>query len=75
MLKAFILINTDSGAESEVSEKLLEIPVVKAIHIVYGVYDIIVEMEVEGYEELRSTVSKIRSIPRVRSTTTLIITR
>jgi len=75
VLKALILINTDSGAESEVSEKLLEIPVVKAIHIVYGVYDIIVEMEVEGYEELRSTVSKIRSIPRVRSTTTLIITR
>ena len=75
MLKALILINTDSGAESEVSEKLLEIPVVKAIHIVYGIYDIIVEMEVEGYEELRSTVSKIRSIPRVRSTTTLIVTR
>ena len=75
MLKALILINTDSGAESEVSEKLLEIPAVKVVHIVYGVYDIIVEMEVEGYEELRSTVSKIRSIPRVRSTTTLIITR
>jgi len=75
VLKALILINTDSGAESEVSEKLLEIPAVKAVHIVYGVYDIIVEMEVEGYEELRSTVSKIRSIPRVRSTTTLIVTR
>lgn len=75
MVRAFILINTDSGLENEVANKVLDVPYVKCVHTVYGVYDVIVEIETTNYEELRATISKIRSIAGIRSTTTLIVTK
>ncbi len=77
MVRAFILINTDSGLENEVATRILDLSYVyvKCVHIVYGVYDVIVEIETANYEELRTVVSKIRNIPGIRSTTTLIVTR
>ena len=75
MVKALILINTDSGMENKVSEEIVRMNFVKEVHIVYGVYDVIVELEVNSYEELRKAVSMIRSVSHVRSTTTLIIVK
>ncbi len=75
MVRAFILINTDSGLENEVANKVLDVSHVKCVHTVYGVYDVIVEIETNNYEELRAAISKIRSIAGIRSTTTLIVTK
>ncbi|MEM0090364.1 MAG: Lrp/AsnC ligand binding domain-containing protein, partial [Nitrososphaerota archaeon] len=40
---------------------------------VYGVYDIVVRIEAEDHEKLRTMISRIRHIQRIRSTTTLIV--
>jgi len=71
---AFVLINTELGSEDEVFEELTKIPGVEEAYIVYGAYDIIVLVRAESLNELRSIViNKIRRIPKVRSTTTMVI--
>ncbi|MEE8355267.1 MAG: Lrp/AsnC ligand binding domain-containing protein, partial [Candidatus Bathyarchaeia archaeon] len=42
---AFVLINTDMGADTEVSDALRKIDEVKEVYGVYGVYDIVVRIE------------------------------
>ncbi len=74
MPKAIILINTDVGAEEEVMNNLMKLPEVKEVDLVYGIYDLIVFVEAESHEELRQVVvNKIRKIPHVKNTTTMII--
>jgi len=71
---AFVLINAEIGAESEVLNELKEIPEVKEAHMVYGVYDIIARVETETMQELKDTISwKIRRLDKVRSTLTMIV--
>lgn len=74
MATAFVLINAEIGAESEVLNELKEIPEVKEAHMVYGVYDIIARVETETMQELKDTISwKIRRLDKVRSTLTMIV--
>ena len=74
MPKAVILINTDVGMEEEVMKELLKIPEVKEVHLVYGIYDVVAFIEAASHDELRNViVTKIRKIPHVKSTTTMII--
>ncbi len=71
---AIILINTEIGAESEVMDALAKIKGIKEIYEVYGMYDIVVKVEAPTHEALRELViNKIRKIPQVRGTTTMII--
>lgn len=74
MATAFVLINAEIGAESEVLKDLKTIPEVKEAHMVYGVYDIIARVETETMQELKDTISwKIRRLDKVRSTLTMIV--
>jgi len=74
MPKAIVLINTDIGAEEEVLNQLSNLEGVEEAYIVYGVYDIVAKVEAETTEKLKEIVtSKIRKIPKVRSTLTMVI--
>ncbi len=74
MATAFVLINAEIGAESDVLKELKEIPEVKEAHMVYGVYDIIARVETETMQELKDVISwKIRRLDKVRSTLTMIV--
>ncbi|HEX9913493.1 MAG TPA: Lrp/AsnC ligand binding domain-containing protein [Candidatus Bathyarchaeia archaeon] len=74
MATAFVLINAEIGAESEVLKGLKEIPEVKEAHMVYGVYDIIARIQTETMQELKDIISwKIRRLDKVRSTLTMIV--
>lgn len=71
-----MFINTDIGAEDEVLETLSKMPEVKEAMIVYGPYDLVVRVSTDTTENLRRIVSdKIRRMPKIRSTTTLIIAK
>ena len=75
MAIAFVLINAEIGAESEVLKDLRTIPEVKEAHVVYGVYDIIARVETGTMQDLKDTISwKIRRLDKVRSTLTMIVT-
>ncbi len=74
MSVALVPINTETGVEEKVLEKLKSIKNVKEAFIVYGVYDMIAKVEANDLEELRDVVStRIRRIEGVRSTVTLIV--
>ena len=42
--QAFVLINSEPGAEATVLKALEAIPEVKEAHMIYGVYDIIAQV-------------------------------
>ena len=75
MPRAFVLINVESGSEEEVLKELKLIDGVVESYFSYGVYDVIIKVKADSMEKLKDMViRKIRSISRVRSTLTLILT-
>jgi len=76
---AFILLNSDLGSDQEIIVKLKEIlGVEKGIKFevqgVYGIYDIVVKIEADNPDHLRSIITnKIRKIDRVQSTLTMMV--
>lgn len=75
-MEALVFINVDIGAEDAVMDELSKLPEVSAVYFVYGPYDLIVKLAAEDAEKLRAVVrDKIRKIPGVRSTTTLIVAK
>jgi len=74
MPKAFVLINVESGSEDDVLKELKRVPGVEEAYFSYGVYDIITKIKAETMEQLKDMVTKsVRTLPRVRSTLTLIM--
>jgi len=71
---AFVLINTEIGAEEEVIGELRKISNVREAYVVYGVYDIIAKVEADSMDKLKEIVSwRIRRLDKVRSTLTMLV--
>ena len=74
MATAFVLINAELGAETEVLKGLKDVKEVKEAHMLYGVYDIIARIETDTMQELKDVISwKIRRLDKLRSTLTMIV--
>ena len=72
METAFILIVSVTGFEYDVQEDLKNIPEVREAFILYGIYDIIVQLEGESLGDLKEIIREIRQMQKVRSTLTMI---
>lgn len=73
MATAFILINTDVAKEESVMNALKELPEVVSVHLVYGIYDLIVKVRADTLDELKQGVTgKLRNVEDIRSTMTMI---
>jgi DNA-binding Lrp family transcriptional regulator len=73
MTIAYVLLNSELGQESMVETSLKDVPEVKEIYAVYGVYDFIVKLEAGGMSEVKDVITnKIRRIQNIRSSLTLI---
>jgi DNA-binding Lrp family transcriptional regulator len=71
---AYVLINVEVGAETEVLEKLKKVRGVEEAHLVYGVYDIVAKIKAESMEDLKELVTwEIRRIDKVMSTLTMVV--
>jgi len=74
MPTAFVLINTETGAEAEVLNDLNKARGVVEASIVYGVYDVVAIVKAESMEKLKETITlRIRKLEKVRSTLTMLI--
>lgn len=74
MSLVFLLINADLGSDDKVVDELRKIPNVREAYAVYGLYDILVKVEAESMDKLKEIVTgKIRRIPSVRSTLTMMV--
>ena len=74
MATAFVLIGVESGSEPDVVKQLRELQSVKDAYLVYGVYDIVVKIEAVTEKELKEAITyKLRGLPKIRSTQTLMV--
>ncbi len=71
MIKGFILLNCDLGAEEYIVDELRQLQEVINAYLTFGAYDVIAEIQTETQEEFAKTISKIRKLSRVVSTMTL----
>lgn len=75
-MEALVFINVDIGSEDSVMGEIAKLSEALAVYFVYGPYDLIVKLSAEDAEKLRAIIrDKIRKIPGVRSTTTLIVAK
>ena len=74
MPSAFVLINTEIGAEAEVLKALKNVEGIAEAYAVYGVYDIIAKVTAESMDKLKEIVTwRVRRLDKVRSTLTMIV--
>jgi DNA-binding Lrp family transcriptional regulator len=75
MPSAFVMINTEVGAEKEVLERLRRLADIKESYAVFGIYDIVAKIEADSMEKLKEIIDwRIRRLDKVRSTLTMIVT-
>ena len=73
MTDAYVMLNCDLGAESEIIEQLKELEQVVDVFETIGTHDMMVKLQAENFEKIREIVSwNIQKLKNVRSTVTLI---
>jgi nitrate reductase NapAB chaperone NapD len=73
MYKAYILIKAAPHQENNISREISKIAAVKESHLLFGMYDLVVEIERKGMRDIMDTVSKIRGIKGVIDTITNLV--
>lgn len=76
LVVAYVLITTATGKEAQVLEHMRKLPGFTEVHQLFGQFDMIAKVETKDYDVLCDTVlGRIRTIPGVTSTRTLITAR
>ncbi len=74
MIKAYILMKSELGEQSEVYTKILKMKGVKSANTVIGPYDLIIFIESADLNTLgRTVISKIQNLKGVKDTTTCVV--
>jgi len=74
MPSAYVLINCDLGSEESIIKEIANFDGVKRVDQIQGVYDIMVWLESDNPDQLKDSIKqKIKGIPKVRSTLTLMV--
>lgn len=74
MPKAFVLMNAELGSEDSIVNELKKLEGVKEVYQVYGVYDIVAQVEANTMESVKETITwKLRKLNGVKSTLTMIV--
>ncbi|MDP6048809.1 MAG: Lrp/AsnC ligand binding domain-containing protein [Candidatus Bathyarchaeota archaeon] len=72
-MKAFVLINTELGQEAIVVKSLSHIQGIPDVQALYGIYDVIAEVEADSMDKVKEIVfNNIRRLENVKTTITLI---
>jgi DNA-binding Lrp family transcriptional regulator len=73
---AYVLFKVSSGSERNVCKKLIEFDEVLHADILFGEYDVVAKIETPELYILEEFISlKIRNVPNVLVTTTMIVSR
>ena len=75
MPTAYILLNTEIGAEAEVVQALKKVKGVETAASLWGVYDVIASVKAESMDKLSQIINReIEKISKIHSKLTMIIT-
>ncbi|RLE79310.1 MAG: Lrp/AsnC family transcriptional regulator [Thermoprotei archaeon] len=69
---AYILAVVKTGKEYDVFEGIKNIDGVKEVVITYGLWDMIIKIEVDNLSKLDRVVTQVRNLSGIERTTTLI---
>ncbi len=74
MNTAFLLLNMELGYNKLYFEELENLPEVKYVHDIYGVYDVLVKVECESIEYIKDFIAeKIRVNRDLKSCLTILV--
>src|SRR5512134_596348 len=74
MPQAFVLMNAELGSEDSIVTELNKLEGVREVYQVYGVYDIVAQVEADTMEKVKETITwKLRKLNGVKSTLTMIV--
>ena len=73
MIKAYVLFKVNSGSEKSVCKRIADLENVLNVSVIYGEYDIIAKVGVQNLDQLNSFLDKVREIPSVILTSTMIV--
>lgn len=72
-MKAFVLLNAELGQEASIIDALRDVKEITNIYSLYGIYDLIIEMEAESMDRIKEVVfNNVRRLDHVKSTITLL---
>ena len=75
MTTAYILLNTEIGANKQVLKELRDIEGIEEAYNLWGVYDILANVKAENIEKLKHIITnRIEKIGQINSKLTMIIT-
>ncbi len=72
MVVGVTMVNVQPGKEKYVYEEIKKIKNVKEVYHVFGEFDFVVIIRADNLSDLNTTVDRIRSIPGVTKTQTVI---
>lgn len=76
MIIAYVLAKVEAGKDAEIFAEAKKMPGVRQVIPTYGVYDLHVEVSFDTMEELdRFIFDKIRKIPGIKETVTLVASK
>ena len=76
MVEAYIIITVAIGKENHVFDGLCKVKEITDVSILYGEWDIVAKVKTDKIEDLDPLVTgKIRTIPGVKTTITMIVAR
>jgi len=68
----YVLIVVEIGKEHSVTKEIQKLPGVTETLVVYGEFDVVCRLEIKDLRVLDETVTRIRRIPSIIRTATLI---
>ena len=72
-MKAYVLLNAELGQEASIIDALQGVKEITNIQSLYGIYDIIIEMEADSMDKIREVIfNNVRCIEHVKNTIMLI---
>ena len=72
-MKAYVLLNAELGQEASIIDALQGVKEIIKIHNLYGIYDLIIEMEADSMDRVKEVVfNNVRRLDHVKSTITLL---
>ena len=75
MPSAYVLLNTEIGAENQVLKSLKKVEGVEEAKRLWGVYDIIANIRAESIEKLKYIVTeRIEKIDKINTKLTMLVT-
>jgi DNA-binding Lrp family transcriptional regulator len=73
MAEAYVLINCDLGTEDGVIKELKSISGVAEVKGVFGVYDVIANVNAPSEADIKKVIAKIRSMSGIKSSLTMMV--